>query len=130
MPDGPCRRLFDSLGAYDERNRAPAVFGGVGMFEWFHTLSPDNQGKVIAAAAGIFGTLLGAGIGGTITWRLTRSTQRLQQAIADAAVANQRALATNTLKAQERTAIDALLAKMTDFMMAYPFVENEATCHK
>jgi hypothetical protein len=109
------------------------------MFDWFHALSPDNQGKVITGAVGIFGTLMGALIGGAINWRLTRSTQAIQKTIADAAIANQQAIATNAienqkaiaannLKAQERAGIDALLVRMLDFMMSHPQLESDAVC--
>lgn len=99
------------------------------MFDWLASLSPDNQGKVITGVVGVGGTLLGALIGGAINWQLTRSTQRLQQMIADNAIANQKMLAASTLKAQERSAIDAMLIKMIEFMIAHPFVENTTTCH-
>ena len=81
-------------------------------------MTDETVEKLIIAAVGVGGTLLGTMLGGFITWRITRTTQELQKQ-----------LAKDTFKAQERAAIDAMLVKMLEFLIAHPYLENTATCH-
>jgi len=79
----------------------------------------NDAAKLSLAAVGVAGTLLGTIIGGFITWRITRTTQEMT-----------RGLAKDSLRAQERAAIDSLLVKMLEFLMAHPHLEKESFCQK
>jgi hypothetical protein len=81
-------------------------------------MNEETFAKLIIATVSVASTLLGTMLGGFITWRITRTTQELQKQ-----------LAMGNLKAQERTAIDAMLIKMLEFLIAYPYLENTANCH-
>jgi hypothetical protein len=79
----------------------------------------DNETKLLLAAVGVTGTILGTMLGGFITWRITRTTQDMT-----------RQLAKDNLRAQELLAIDNLLVKMLEFLMAHPHLEKESFCQK
>jgi hypothetical protein len=83
------------------------------------SMSDENTAKLFIACVGIAGTLLGASLGGYIAWRITCSTQNLTKQ-----------LAKDNLRAQERAAIDNMLVKMLEFLMAHPHLEKESYCQK
>jgi len=76
-------------------------------------LDKEIQAAVIGAVAGIGGAL----VGGIAAWFAARSTNRIQQKLAEDAI-----------KAHRLAFIDSLVLKLSEFRMEHPHLEKDEFC--
>ncbi|HTU88738.1 MAG TPA: hypothetical protein VMF69_01455 [Gemmataceae bacterium] len=70
-----------------------------------------------SAGISVTGTLLGTALGGFITWLLTRTTNKQQRELAEQAE-----------RSQQRATLVGLIIKMIDLSMEYPYLEKKDFC--
>jgi hypothetical protein len=102
-------------------------------------MDKEIQAAIIAAVSGVAGAILGGIIGAVAAWWAASSTNRVQQQIADsnsklqreiaeASLAFQKTLAEDNERTQRRTALEAMMLKLSEFAMQWPTVEKDDYC--